>query len=376
MVRRYARFNTPALLLGETGTGKELIARALHQAGPRREGPFVTVSCPNLPLQLIESELFGHRRGAFTGASENRTGAFELADGGTLFLDEIGDMPLEAQVKLLRVLQEGTLRRLGESREVHVDVRVIAATWRDLPAMVKEGSFREDLYNRLAWCVVQLPPLRDRGHDVVHIARALLKRGRDRDGLPRRSLSREAEVFLRAQPWPGNVRQLERVLFQATATATGRSLRVDDLQRALGDTPVLSVVSEQPAELDIEALLHAHGPMRSAELRARLGISRSTLARHIQPLRAQGHVIRVGRGAATSYRFEEQPALMHFKDRRWALACVIARRDGQVTRGTLSACAGISERTATRVLGAMVEAGVLIGAGGRGRSAGYTCAVG
>ncbi|MBN1337501.1 MAG: sigma-54-dependent Fis family transcriptional regulator, partial [Deltaproteobacteria bacterium] len=233
-LRRYARTDLPALITGETGTGKELFAHELHRLSPRAARPFVAVSCPNLPAQLVESELFGHRRGAFTGAVDSRVGAFEMADGGTLFLYEIGDMPLDVQARILRVLQEGTFRRLGENREVRVDVRVVAATHRDLEAMVAARTFREDLFHRLACCVVRLPPLRERGHDVVRIARALLAEGAGRHGLPQRGLSREAEAVLRVQPWPGNVREMQRALFRAAATGTGRSIRAADLARALG----------------------------------------------------------------------------------------------------------------------------------------------
>lgn len=368
-VRRYARASLPALVLGETGTGKELVARYLHEAGPRRGGPLVVVACPNLPAQLVESELFGHKRGAFTGAVDHRVGAFEEADGGTLFLDEVGDMPLVVQAKVLRVLQEGVVRRVGETRERRVNVRVVAATWRDLAAMVERGEFREDLYNRLAYCVVQVPPLRDRGHDVALLARAFMARARERHGLPRRSLSREAEELLKHHDWPGNVRELERVLYRAVVTGSGRSLTVGDLVDALGGTTALRC-HEQPERPvpTLELLLKERGSAGAAELRAALGVSSSTLSRRLRPLLAEGRVVREGSAAATRYRLVDT-ADAWVADPRWATAVDLARRDGRVTRGSLAPALGVSERTATRLLTAIVESGLLTREGGRGRGA-------
>ena len=369
-VRRYAKTSLPALVLGETGTGKELVARELHRASGR-DGDFVPVSCPNLPSHLVESELFGHRRGAFTGAVGHRTGAFEAANGGTLFLDEIGDMPLDLQAKLLRVLQEGVIGRLGETREIRVDVRVVAATWRNLPQLIEEGKFREDLYNRLAYCIVEIPPLRDRGHDVTSITRALLVKAREKHGLPRRALSQEAIQVLRSQPWPGNVRELERVLYRAVATGCGRSLRAEDLLRALGAATPLRVVGEAAGfPASVEDLLGEHGEMLAADLRAALGVSRSTLGRRLRDPVDDGRVVREGKGAATRYRLVEFDA-PPVQDARWLVALKLVRRDGRVTRGALAPELGVSERTATRVLSAMVEAEMLLEDGGRGRAAGY-----
>jgi len=371
-VRRYGKTSLPALVLGETGTGKELIARELHRVSPRAARAFVAVSCPNLPSQLVESELFGHKRGAFTGAIDGRTGAFEMADGGTLFLDEIGDMALDVQAKILRVLQEGVIRRLGESREVRVDVRVVAATWRDLPALVADGRFREDLYNRLAYCVVTLPPLRERSHDVVRIARALLVKAREKHGLPRRALSREAEEVLRAERWPGNVRELERVLFQAVTMGSGRSLTGADLLRVLGrPAPEPRTSDQTTASVTIEDVLRERGDVGAGDLRAALGVSKSQLGRMLAPLVEQGRVVRDGRGAGTRYRLAEHHATASEEDPRWAQALAIAHREGRVTRAALAEAAVLSERTATRVLGAMVVAGLLVEDRGRGRAAGY-----
>ena len=367
-LRRYAPTSLPALVLGETGTGKELVARELHRGSGRR-GRFVAVTCPNLPANLVESELFGHRRGAFTGASDNRIGAFEEADGGTLFLDEIGEMPLEVQAKVLRVLQEGVIRRLGEGREVRVDVRVVAATWRDLRTLVAEGRFREDLYNRLAYCEVTLPPLRERGHDVVLLARALMVRAREKHGLPRRALGQDAEGVLRAYAWPGNVRELERTLYRALATGTGRALRGDDLRRALGGA--LEAEPETEEVPTVLGVLEQRGEMRAGDLRAALGVSKSTLGRLVAPLIAEGRVVREGAGVATNYRLVVHRPGAPRPDDRWGTALGLAREEGRVSRGRLAAELGVSERTALRVLAAMVEAGVLVEDGGRGRGAGY-----
>jgi len=370
-LRRYAPTALPALVLGETGTGKELVARELHRASGRR-GKFVAVSCPNLPAHLVESELFGHRRGAYTGAVDHRTGAFEEADGGTLFLDEIGEMPVDVQAKVLRVLQEGVIRRLGENREVRVDVRVVAATWRDLPVLVAEGRFREDLYNRLAYCEVRLPPLRERGHDVVLLARAIMVRAREKHGLPRRALAGDAAVVLQAYGWPGNVRELERTLYRALATGTGRALRAEDLRRALG--PVLAPTACSPSPVQAPTLLDLlaeRGAMGAGELRAALGVSKSTLARLVAPMVAEGRVVRDGAGAVTSYRLVIHRPGAPEPDDRWGTALDLARSEGRVTRGRLAEVVGVSERTALRVLSAMVEAGVLAEDGGRGRGAGY-----
>jgi two-component system, NtrC family, response regulator AtoC len=203
------------LVLGETGTGKEVVARALHESGPRRDKPFVELNCAALPAQLLESELFGHERGAFTDARERKLGLVETADGGTLFLDEIGDMDLGLQAKLLKLLEEKTVRRLGSVREQRVSVRIVAATHRPLEALVREGRFRADLYYRL--CVVQLhlPPLRERGADVLGLARHFLALHARRYGKAMPVLAADAQVLLQRHSWPGNVRELRNVLEQA-----------------------------------------------------------------------------------------------------------------------------------------------------------------
>jgi DNA-binding NtrC family response regulator len=211
---RVAASDATVLILGESGTGKELVARALHQSSPRAAGPFVPVDCGALAEGVLESELFGHARGAFTGAQSARRGLFEEASGGTLFLDEIGDVGPGLQARLLRVLQEGTIRRVGTNEAIPVDARVVAATNRDLEAAVKEGRFREDLFYRLNVVTLRIPPLRDRREDVPLLAEHFAaKHGRGEGA----AVSREARELLAAYDWPGNVRELENVIARALA---------------------------------------------------------------------------------------------------------------------------------------------------------------
>jgi len=223
----------PALIEGESGTGKELIARAIHGSGERRARPFVAVNCGAIPETLVESTLFGHEKGAFTGATDKHLGKFVEASGGTLFLDEIGELPLNAQVKLLRALQEGEVEPVGARQPVRVDVRIVSATNRDLLADVKAGRFREDLYYRLNVFPVQVPPLRQRREDIADLARHFLARFAAEEGKPARELTGDALALLQAFSWPGNVRQLENTIFRAVVLAEGDTIGVDDLPQIL-----------------------------------------------------------------------------------------------------------------------------------------------
>ncbi len=279
--------NTTVLLLGESGTGKELLARAIHYGSNRREGPFVAVGTGALPENLIDSELFGHRRGAFTGATADRKGKFELAGGGTLFLDEIGDLKPDLQVKLLRALQEREVDPLGSNRPVPVDVRVIAATHRDLEAMVAEGSFREDLYYRLAVVTLTLPPLRSRRDDILPLARHFAQRIAAAHQQPVPALSAAAEKMLVGYAWPGNVRELENVMERALALHPEGPIEAGDLperlhrkrekpRALLGELPEDGLdLNELEKEVIERALAHCGGN-RSATARY-LGITRNTL---------------------------------------------------------------------------------------------------
>jgi len=230
-VQLVADSDVPVLLLGETGSGKEVVARALRNRSRRAAGPFVRVNCGAIPAGLIDSELFGHERGSFSGATNQRQGWFERADGGTLFLDEVGELPLEAQVRLLRVLQDGTFERVGGEQAVHVDVRVIAATHRDLRTMVREGRFREDLWYRLAIFPIEIPPLRARPEDVPSLATHFALRACERFGFRALAPSASDHDLLTRYAWPGNVRELASVLDRAVILGGGERLEVE---KALG----------------------------------------------------------------------------------------------------------------------------------------------
>ncbi len=230
LITKVAPTDVAVLITGDNGTGKELVARQLHVQSKRVDGTFLAINCAAIPEGLAESELFGHEKGAFTGAQNSRAGAFELADGGTLFLDEIGDMPLAMQAKLLRALQEGVVQRLGSQVTTKVDVRVLAATNQDLEAMVADKTFREDLYYRLHVVRVHLPGLRERPDDIVMLADHFLSAAAKRNGLGSRRLSKKSLDWLRRQPWPGNVRQLKNVLEGAAVLADDTELQVTDLE--------------------------------------------------------------------------------------------------------------------------------------------------
>jgi two-component system response regulator AtoC len=241
MASRIAKVKTTVLLLGESGTGKELFARLLHESSPRAEAPFVAVNCGAIPEQLIESELFGHAKGAFTDAVRAHKGLFEEADGGTLFLDEIGELPIGMQVKLLRVLEEEEIRRVGDARSVKIDVRVIAATMRDLPADVQSGRFREDLYHRINVFQLRLPALRDRKDDIPILARHFLAQHSKRLGIEARDFTDEAMVVLESHPWPGNVRELENIVERALVLSDSSMIGTESLpDRLLTPVPVES----------------------------------------------------------------------------------------------------------------------------------------
>ena len=223
--------DVPVLVLGETGTGKELVARAIHARSQRRAGPFIRVNCGAIPAELIDSQLFGHERGSFTGAEQTRAGWFERADGGTLFLDEIGELPLEAQVRFLRVLQDGFVERVGGVHPVHVDVRIVAATHRDLAQMVRESEFREDLWYRLAVFPILLPPLRERRDDIPELAHHFAERAALRFGLAPSAPTTDDLQLLQSYDWPGNIRELGTVIDRAAILGNGHGLQVS---KALG----------------------------------------------------------------------------------------------------------------------------------------------
>lgn len=237
LLAKVAATELSAILVGETGTGKELAARALHMSSARASRPFIVVDCGAVSKNLIESELFGHEKGAFTGADRQRAGAFEQADGGTIFLDEIGELPIDLQPKLLRVLERREIKRLGAAKHGDVDVRVVAATHRDLPAMIKKNEFREDLYYRLAEVVVGLPPLRDRREDIGLIVQRMID-DQAGQGSPVTRIDADALADLERRPWAGNVRELRNVVRRALALASGDSIHLEDLNAFnVGRTP-------------------------------------------------------------------------------------------------------------------------------------------
>jgi formate hydrogenlyase transcriptional activator len=282
-----AAVDSAVLLDGETGTGKELVARAIHDASPRRHRRFVAVNCAAIPAALLESELFGYERGAFTGAVAQTLGRFQAADGGTLFLDEIGDLPLELQPKLLRVLQEGEIERLGSGgRAVQVDARVIAATNMELSAMVQERTFRADLYYRLNVLPITLPPLRERKEDipllVAHFVRKFAERQRKVvDHIPDHLMD-----VLRERPWPGNIRELQNVIERAVVLAADGILRPPncDPQMRPNAAPAVTLADAERAHI-VAALRETHGVVGGWKgAAARLGVSRTTLIAKMQRL--------------------------------------------------------------------------------------------
>ncbi|RJY08453.1 sigma 54-interacting transcriptional regulator [Aurantiacibacter aquimixticola] len=306
LITRVLHNDLTVLILGESGTGKELVAEAIHELGSRRTGPFVPVNTAAIPRELIESELFGHERGAFTGATTRNIGKFEQASGGTLFLDEIGDMPAEAQTRLLRALQSGRIRRVGGSEEIAVDVRIVAATNRDLGPLIASGAFREDLYYRINVVPIKLPPLRERAGDVEPLARHFLGLAAQ-DGLPRRSLTQEAGALLEQQPWRGNVRELQNLVFRAALLAREDAIDAETVRGLLDQRPagergdIDEVVSAWLAQKDFAEGELYHGALAELErpifrhalartggnqLRAAalLGINRNTLRKRLSDL--------------------------------------------------------------------------------------------
>ena len=247
LIRRVAPTKSSVLITGETGTGKELVARAVHDVSPRRARFFVALNCAAIPSELLESELFGHTRGAFTGADRERTGKFELADGGTLFLDEIGDMAYPLQAKLLRVLQEGVIERIGSNKRIAVDVRVLSSTHRDLAAAIRDGRFREDLFYRLDVFQIELPPLRARPEDVVPLAAHFLDRFARDLGKPHFTLTPAASRVLEQHDWPGNVRELQNLMERVAVLSDGPEVEAGFFRPFLPE-PSVDVPLGEPRE--------------------------------------------------------------------------------------------------------------------------------
>lgn len=281
-IEKVASANATVMLLGESGTGKEVLARALHEASSRRKSRFVAINCAAIPDNLLESELFGYEKGAFTGAAKTTPGKIETAHGGTLMLDEIGDLPMPLQAKLLRFLQERVIERVGGRQEIAVDVRIVCATHQDLRQLISEGRFREDLYYRLAEIVIDIPPLRDRVGDAALVAHAFVKRFAQEQGRRSLHLSDEAVRAIEAHRWPGNIRELENCIKRATIMADGQQITADDLALPGTATPAQDDVldlrrvrDEAEQRAVIAALSRSNGNvLRAAEM---LGVSRPTL---------------------------------------------------------------------------------------------------
>ncbi len=279
-VERLAPTNATVLLHGESGTGKEVFARALHQLSPRRDKRFVAINCAAIPEALLESELFGHEKGAFTGAVKQTQGKIEVADGGTLFLDEIGDLPQSLQAKLLRFLQERVIERIGGRTEIPVDVRVVCATHRNLRERIAEGEFREDLFYRLAEMIISIPPLRERAGDATLLAHAFVQRFSRENGRSRLALREDALDAISRHPWPGNVRELENCIKRAVIMADGNGITADDLGLAPAEEApevfnLRQVRDNAEKKAVLEVMARVDGNIaRAAEL---LGISRPTL---------------------------------------------------------------------------------------------------
>jgi len=285
-IEKVAPTDLSVLVVGETGTGKELVARELHRRSPRAGGPFVAINCGALPETLLESELFGHVKGAFTGAVATRPGRFQQASGGTLFLDEVGDMPPVLQVKLLRALQDRTVQKVGDHRDEPVDIRVIAATHRTLEEEVKRGAFREDLYYRLATLTLRVPPLRDRGEDVAVLARGFLRTFSEAYRTAARGFTPAALVAIRRHGWPGNVRELENRIKKAVVLSDGPLVRAEDLDFPREELPPLTPLQEAKDEFERRYVLEAlkrHGGNRARTARA-LGVDPRTIFRLLEKM--------------------------------------------------------------------------------------------
>jgi two-component system response regulator HydG len=304
-IAKLSHSNIPVVIEGESGTGKELVARAIHLSGPNRDKPFLAVDCGSIVATLIESELFGHVHGAFTGAVRSRSGLLAVAEGGTVLLDEIGELPVDVQSKLLRVLQEKEVRPVGSNRSIPIRVRILAATNRDLEAAVQQGTFRRDLYFRLNVLKLHVPPLRERKEDLPLLVSHFLEKLSRADGVVR-NISDEALKLMLAYDWPGNVRELEHSLEHASVVASSPILQVEDLPSSVGESQ-----AEEPAfrsgevvvplaELERQAILFAITQASGDKLKAArlLGIGKTTLYRKLRAYRSN-------RSKGIVYRFPE-----------------------------------------------------------------------
>ena len=366
---KVARTQLPVLITGESGTGKELFARHVHDHSSRAGRPYVAINCASVPSELLESEFFGYKQGAFSGAKDNRDGLFVQADGGTLFLDEIGDMPLPLQAKILRVLQEGEVRPLGAKAVQKVNVRIVAATHQDLEKMVADGKFRADLVFRLRGYALHLPPLRDRERDVIALTRMILK---SQPEFASKDLSRDLQELLLTYSWPGNVRELRNAVLAAAVDAP-RSIGANHLRPYLtGDGVVVAMAPVPPVVERLWAELADGKQITLAQLHDRTRIPKTTLHRHMSHLVEQGKIHRHTEdgGVCFTVAVANTVAEQILPDRQ-AQAILLAKASGRITRQQFADAVGVSIRTAGRELAAMVNLGILMADGRGGKMGGY-----
>jgi transcriptional regulator with GAF, ATPase, and Fis domain len=367
--RKVAKTDLSVLITGESGTGKELFARYIHDQSPRAKKPFVAVNCAAIPGELLEAELFGHKKGAFSGAVCDREGLFMQANGGTLFLDEIGDMPLTLQAKILRVLQEGEVRPVGATIVKKVNVRIVSATYRDLSEMAEKKEFREDLIYRLKGYGLHLPPLRDRGHDIITLAKIFLS---TRKEFSRKTIGRDALSFLLAHHWPGNIRELQNVILAAAVDAP-KSISTQHLQSHLMNGDKHQPETNCSREDRLLAVIETGGRMTLAQLHVSLHIPKPTLHRHLAQMVIDGMVHRVTDGKTVWFAIGDKPSVGKeaFLPSRQEQAIHIAKETGRITRKQFAETIGVSIRTAGRELAKMVKVGILESDGQSGKWSGY-----
>ena len=370
-IATHASEDCSVIVLGETGTGKELGARALHRLSQRRDGPFIAVNCGAIPESTAESELFGHERGAFTGATQRRRGVFEQADGGVLFLDEVADLSPAMQVRLSRVLQERQVVRMGSDRATHpiqVDLRVVAATNKNLKEEMTAGRFREDLYWRLVVCIIKTPPLREREQDAVELFRHfLLKRGTSK------RLGLDAVKVLRHHPWPGNVRELQCVVDRVCIVARGRRIGAAHL-RAVGCEPG-HPADERPRGDCILELIDRRGSASRAEICTATGLTPSIVGKTLAALVQSGALVRTGYGRRTRYvRSDRASDSTPTVRARQSHILEYTRMNGRITRREATKLTGACIRTASRDIARLVFLRRLVKDGRKGNAAGYVLA--
>ena len=367
--KKVARSNLSVLITGESGTGKELFARFVHDQSPRAKKPFVPVNCAAIPGELLEAELFGHKKGAFSGAVSDSIGLFMQANGGTLFLDEIGDMPLPLQAKILRVLQEGEIRPVGARVMQKVDVRIISATHRDLVEMVQERKFREDLIFRLQGYKLELPPLRERKRDVVTLARAILKSHKEFAG---KGFNRDVLELLMSYSWPGNIRELQNAILAAAVDAP-RNIGTIHLSQHLSEKSDVPKEKTPPLPERILTELKDSAQMTLAQLHANLLVPKPTLHRHLKRMSVDGTIQRMATERSVLYFLPGKLAegLNDLFTTRQEEIVAHAKKQGHITRRKIADILGVSIRTASRDLTSLVKQGILVSDGNSGRMAGY-----